>query len=71
MLTAIVVFLYAGTVAFDFLPKLKGQPKKNKIVYCALIGISFIVLILYSLGIMVPSPAVPIKNLVKSIFKIG
>lgn len=71
MLTAIVIFLFAGAVVFDFLPKLKNQPGKNKMIYLALIGISFIVLILYSFDIVVPGPSEPIKSLVKSIFKVG
>lgn len=70
MLTAIVIFLFAGAVVFDFLPKLKNQPKRNKIIYLALIGVSFIVLVLYSFDVTVPGPSEPIKSLVESIFKV-
>ncbi len=70
MLTAIVILLFAGTVLFDFLPKMKNEPPKNKAVYIALISVSFIVLVLFSFEIIVPSPAGLIKSVVKSIFKV-
>lgn len=70
MLTAIVIFLFAGAIVFDFRPKLKNEPKKSKIIYLSLICVSFIVLILYSFNISVPSPAGSIDSFVKSIFKV-
>lgn len=70
MLTFIVIFLFAGAVVFDFLPKLKDQPEKNKIVYLTFIGISFIVLILYCFDVVVPGPTEPIEDFVKSIFTV-
>lgn len=70
MLTAIVLALFTGVIVFDLAPKLKGQPKRNKIVYWVLMSISFIVLILFTFDIVLPGPSELIKSLVKSIFKV-
>lgn len=70
MLTAIVLALFTGVIVFDMAPKLKGQPKKNKAIYCVLLSISFIILLLFSFGITIPGPSEPIKNIVKAIFKL-
>lgn len=67
MLTFIVLLVFAGTVVFDLLP-LKKRPKKQNAVYLALLSAGFIVLMLYSLGVEVPSPAKPITALVKMLF---
>ncbi len=70
MLTAIVALLFAGVVAFDFIPQIKqagagNEPskkpnalctKKEAAVYLALLLLSFVVLLLYSFHIRAPSP---------------
>jgi uncharacterized protein with PQ loop repeat len=70
MLTFIVLLLFAGVVAFDFVPQIKqaGGSKKTSAVYIVFLIVSFTVLLLYSFGVEVPSPAVPIKNIVGALF---
>ena len=70
MLTAIVVILYAVIVPIDFRLTFKSGGKKEKLVYFGLLAVSLFVLLLYSLGIPVPSPSVPITRVIDSIFHI-
>jgi hypothetical protein len=69
MLIAIVIALYTLIVFFDFLPKRSLRDKKCGILYGVLLSVSFCVLILYCLDIPVPSPSVPIKQVVEMLFK--
>ena len=64
MLTGIVILLFVFVYLFDYKPVLKEGKKTEKIVHISIMSISFIVLILYSFGISVPSPTEPIKNVV-------
>ena len=68
MLTVIAILLFAGTIAFDFLPKVKKQAKKDSIIYCAFILISFGILLLFSLNIKIPGPSGAMKNFVETVF---
>jgi hypothetical protein len=71
MLTVIVLLLFAAVIVFDFVPQAKqGAAKKDKAVYLAIIAVSFIVLLLYSFNITVPSPTGPIQSIVKSLFNV-
>ncbi len=70
MLTFIVVILYVLVILLDFLPVLRAGQKKECWVYSVFLAVSFCVLLLYSLDVKVPSPSVPIKNLVEKIFKL-
>ena len=82
MLTVIVILVFAGTIAFDFLPGMKQQPDepeknaalrgslKDNVVYCAFVLASFVVLILHSFNIMVPGPSGPITDFVDMLFHI-
>ena len=54
MLAAIVILLYLLVIIFDFLPLQKNQAKKETVIYCAMLSVSFIILLLYSLGIITP-----------------
>jgi len=69
MLTLIVVLLYAAVVVLDLLPFDK-RPKMQNAVYCALLLISFVVLLLFSFGVEVPSPSGPIQSFVQALFKL-
>ena len=69
MLTLIVVLLYAAVVVLDLLPFDK-RPKMQNAVYCVLLLISFGVLMLFSFGVEIPSPSVPIQSFVQALFKL-
>lgn len=68
MLTAIVVFLYAFDLVFDFLPSKKAWNRREITVYLAALVLGFCVLILFTLDVEIPSPYQPIVNIVKAIF---
>lgn len=63
METLIILVIFTLTVVFDLLP-LKKREKKQNIAYCALLILSFTVLFLDSVGVEIPSPADPIKQLI-------
>jgi hypothetical protein len=69
MLTVIVIMLYAFVILFDFIPRRKERPVIAVVVYCAIMAVSFMVLILYSLGIQVPGPSEAIENMVNTLVK--
>ncbi len=69
MLTLIVLLLYTGAVVFDLLP-LKKRPKKQNILYCVLLSVSFGVLFVFSLGTEMPSASEPIRSFVQMLFNI-
>lgn len=70
MILFIVAAAYAATLAFDFRPRLKGSAKGEKILYLALMTISLVGLVLNALDIPVPSPAKPIEQAVKALFRV-
>ena len=70
MMPAIVVALYAAVLAFDFRVRLADRPKGAKALYLTLMAVSFFVLMLYALGVNVPSPAKPIQEAVQALFHI-
>jgi len=69
MLTVIVIMLYALVILFDFIPHRKERPVIAGVIYCAMMAVSFVVLILYSLGIQVPGPSEAIENMVNTLVK--
>lgn len=66
MLTVIVVLLYGIVVSLDFLPKIRHHPKKDSLIYCTLLSVSFLILLLFSLDITIPGPTDTIKRLVQT-----
>lgn len=70
MLTLIVAGLVGLTVVFDLLPGIKKRPKKDSVVYCLLLAVGFIVLLLYSLDVNVPSPSKLIRSVVETLFPV-
>jgi hypothetical protein len=68
VITIIVVVLFLTILALDLLPKWKSTGAKDKFIYCALMLISFGVLILYTFDVQIPSPTKPITKLIDSIF---
>lgn len=67
MLTAMVIALFAGVVFLDYIPGRKSRKKKDNVVYTMLLTLSFIILLLFSVGVNVPSPSKAIHDVVKLI----
>jgi hypothetical protein len=72
MLTVIVALLYAGVIAFDFVPQAKrpGASKKSGAVYLALVLLSLVMLLLYSFNISVPSPIRAVLKSIEQLFQL-
>ena len=68
MLTAMVIALFGSILAVDGRKNLKGVGLKHKLVYLSLLGVSFCVLILYSVDIPVPSPTNAIEAIIDALF---
>lgn len=64
METLIILILFTAVVIIDLLP-FKKRPKKQNIVYCVLLILSFTVLFLDSVGVEIPSPSGPITQLIE------
>lgn len=56
MTTVFVVLGYSIAVIFDMIPLLKNGKKKEKLLYTSILVLSFVLSILLSLEIKVPSP---------------
>lgn len=65
MVTAIVVILYAVVIIVDFMVTGKHWPMKERVVYWAILILSFGGMFLASLGIQVPGPSGVIRNIVE------
>ncbi len=52
----------------DFFPYSKESGKKETALYLTLMAIGVCIASLYTLGVKVPSPAEPIKNLIEAVF---
>ena len=68
MITAIVILLFLGILAMDLLPSWKNSGIKDRILYCALMLISFATIFLYTQNVPVPSPSTPIKAWIDALF---
>lgn len=66
MLLFIVILLYGLTFITDFLPVTQNKGAKIKAVYLGCACISFIILILYAVGVAIPSPTLWMLNLIDS-----
>lgn len=69
--TLIVFVVFAGFIFLNFLPQRKTRLKKENVIYVVLASASFIVLLLYSFGIRIPSPTRLIEATVKAVFPIN
>lgn len=67
MKIVIVLILYFFIVVFDFIPLVKKRMKKGKWFYLSTLIITFIVIMLDSMSIYVPSPALLIKFIIDSV----
>jgi uncharacterized membrane protein len=70
MMPAIVTALYAAVIVFDFRRHVMKKPKGEKALYLMLMAVSFSVMMLYALGVTVPSPAKPIGQAVEALFHV-
>lgn len=71
MLTVIVILLFVFVYFFDYKPVFKNGKKNEKIVHVSIMAISFVILILFSIGITLPSPTEPIKNVINLLFDVS
>lgn len=55
-------------LVFKELKPLYRQDKKMFYVYASILGFSFILWLLYGLDVKVPSPAEPLKDMIKAIY---
>ena len=69
METVIVLFIYLSIIATDMRITLKKRDKRTNISYITIVSLTFIVLLLSSLDVEVPSPTLLIKSVVTSITK--
>ena len=68
MLTALVLFLFIPATLVEWLTVLKHSRKKAKIIHISLMLVSFVVLMLYSFNIAVPTPTDGIQQVLDAIF---
>ena len=72
METTFVIILFLCALLIDYFPSFKKTENKKKIVNGSIYILTFIVLILFTFKITVPSPSDFIKMVIESIFgKIG
>lgn len=64
-LCSIIIVLF---IIFDLIPIYRQKKWKVFWVYAILISFSYIIHILYAIGVKIPSPAVPIKKVVSFVF---
>lgn len=67
MITAIVIVIFLTILAADLLPSWKKTGIKENALYCALMLVSFGVIILYTFHVQIPSPTTPIRDLIDAL----
>ncbi len=70
MLTAIILFLFLTVIIYDYKTALKQAEKGIKRIYTVIMLISFIILILDSLQISIPSPNILITKAIDALFNV-
>ncbi len=70
MLTAIVISLFLPEIIYDYSTALKQAGKRVIRIYAVIMLISFVILILYSFKITIPSPHGIITKVIGSLFRI-
>jgi len=68
IIIALCTIIIALFIIFDLIPIYHQKKMKVFWVYTVLIFFSYVIHILFTLGVKVPSPAIPIKKLVSFIF---
>lgn len=64
----ISLFLYTGVLIFDIMPLIKKNSGRFMLIYLPVFLLTLTINVLYGLGVNIPSPADPIKDIVSSIF---
>ena len=68
IIIAMCSIIFVFFIIFDLLPIYHQKKWKVFWVYTILISFSYVIHILFTLGIKLPSPAIPIKKVVSFIF---
>ena len=64
-------FFYILLVVFELVGIFKSKDKKLIWIYSIILVITYAIHILFIIGIKIPSPAEPIKNIITSIFMLN
>ncbi len=67
MLAIMIIALFAGIVIIDYIPNRKNRKRKINVFYGIVLASSFCILLLYGLGVVLPSPTAAIEDIVKTI----
>lgn len=63
----LVIIAYSIIGILEIIPLIKKNQRKELILYTALFTIAFIMSLLLSLDVKIPSPAKPIEKMVKAV----
>ncbi|WZL72585.1 hypothetical protein QBE52_16190 [Clostridiaceae bacterium 35-E11] len=69
MTVVLVILVYSIIGVIEIVPMVKKNEKKELLVYSILFSGAFVLSVLLSLGVKVPSPAKPIEKIVKAIIE--
>ncbi len=61
----VIAFLLIGII--EIVPMVKENQKKELVLYSVLFAAAFVLSILLSLGVKIPSPSEPIEHLVRAV----
>jgi len=68
VIIALCSIIFILFIIFELIPLYRKKKWKEFWVYTILISFSYIIQLLFDLGVKIPSPAVPIKKLVSFVF---
>jgi len=60
----VVILAYAAIGFYEITPLIKNTQKRELILYSIIFGLAFLLSLLLSLGVEIPSPAEPIEAVV-------
>lgn len=67
MVTTLIIIAYVIVGIWEIRPMYKSKEYKEIAVYMVLYSAAFVISVLLSLGVKIPSPAEPIANIVEAI----
>ncbi|WP_425449395.1 hypothetical protein [Dethiothermospora halolimnae] len=67
MITVLIILGYGLLIMLELPPLIKRKKKKELALYSVMMGCAFLISILLSVGVEIPSPAKPIEKIVMSI----
>lgn len=68
---ALCTFFYIMLVVFELVQIYKDKDKKLFWIYSIILFITYIIHILFIIGIKIPTPSDPIKNIITGIFRLN